>query len=130
MKTGVTIAVLAIAMTGCAVTTSSTKLVRGQERFTPHAEPVCLLRSPLPAGIQHTLVGDVRGGKRTYGSMEEVLSIMGDEARKVGADAIVNLKTRRDANAWSWARPIGNGDGVKLANRADLDCLKLGGELR
>ncbi len=124
------ISILAVLfLAGCAAN-SSTKMVRGQDKFPAHTEPVCLLKSPLPAGVEHTVIGEVRGGKKTYGSMEEVLAVMGKEARSIGADAVVNLKTRRDINAFAWARPVGNGDGVKLANKADFDCIKLGGEFR
>jgi hypothetical protein len=129
MKSAATITLLAIALTGCAAN-SSTKLVRGQNKLQPHADPVCLLKSPLPGGISHTVIGEVRGGKKTYGSMQEVLSVMGNEARSIGADAIINVKTRHDVNAWAWARPVANGNGVKLENKADFDCLKLGGEFR
>lgn len=117
------------ALAGCAAN-SSTKLAKGQQKLTSHADPVCLLKSPLPADISYTVIGEVRGGKKTYGSMEEVLTVMGTEARSIGADAVINLKTRRDIGAWAWSRPVGNGDGIKLANKADLDCLKLGGEFR
>jgi hypothetical protein len=105
-------------------------MVRGQKEFPAHAEPVCMLKSPLPASVDHTVIGEVRGGKKTYGSMEEVLTVMGKEARSIGADAVVSLKTRRDIGAWAWSRPVGNGDGVKLASKSDFDCLKSGGEFR
>lgn len=129
MKTTMAIAAFAVIFTGCAAN-SSTKIAKGQQKMQPHSEPVCLLRSPLPSDIKYSMIGEVRGGKRTYGSMQEILAVMGDEARSIGADAIINIKTRHDMNAWAWARPIGSGDGIKLENKTSLDCIKLGGEFR
>jgi hypothetical protein len=129
LKKTIIAAVAVAALVGCAAN-SSTKLARGHAPIQPHNDPVCLLKHPLPSGIAHTIIGEVRGGKKTYGSMQEVLSVMGAEGRKVGADAIINVQTKHDINAFAWARPIGSGTGVKLANKSDIDCIKMGGEFR
>lgn len=126
----VILAAVAVTLLGGCAARSTTKMARGEVRQAAHSSPVCMLKSPLPTNISYKVIGDVRGGKRWYGSMNEVLPVMADEARGIGADAIINLKTGFDMNAWAWARPVANGTGVKLDNKADLDCLKLGGELR
>lgn len=124
------IIVLTSLVAGCAPT-SSTKLVsRNQELFARHAEPVCFLRSPLPSDIPYTRIGEIRGGKKTYGSVSEIIPLMAEEARSLGADAVVNLNTGQRMGAWAWARPVGTGVAVKLAKRTDLDCIARGGEWR
>jgi uncharacterized protein YbjQ (UPF0145 family) len=55
---------------------------------------------------------------------------MANEARKMGADAVVNLQLGHKIGMIAWARPYGLGTGVKLGNPRDLNCLALGGELR
>ena len=119
-----------VALTGCAAK-STTKLVsKSQEPFARHHEPVCMIRSPLPSNIGYTVVGEVRGGKKTYGSVNEVLPVMADEAREIGADAIINLQTSHQIGPWAWARPVGSGTAVRLNNRGNFNCASHGGELR
>ena len=50
-----------------------------------------MIKSPLPSNIGYTTIGAVQGGKKTYGSINEILLVMADEAREIGADAIINL---------------------------------------
>ncbi len=95
-----------------------------------HAEQVCMLKSALPANVKYTVVGSINSSKQTYGSVNELLPLMAADARKVGADAIVNLNTAQRIGAWAWARPVGTGTAVKLADRKGFDCAGLGGELR
>jgi len=131
-KYGITVfgLLVALVLAGCAAK-STTKLVsKTQESFPRHREPVCMLRSPLPSNIGYTAIGEVRGGKQTYGSINEVLPVMADEAREIGADAIINLQTSHKMGAWAWARPTGSGIGVKLNDKSSFSCASHGGELR
>ena len=91
IKSGIMVLGIALAFTGCAAK-STTKLVsKTQEPFPRHREPVCMIKSPLPSNIGYTTIGAVQGGKKTYGSINEILLVMADEAREIGADAIINL---------------------------------------
>jgi hypothetical protein len=121
--------VLALLLGGCAAR-SHTKLAGGGiAPSNPHGEPVCLVRAPLPSSIEYTVIGEVKGGKRFYGSFSEVLAVMADEARRVGADAVIALKTETDVNAIAWARPVGNGKAIKLKDKSSFDCKQNGGTL-
>jgi uncharacterized protein YbjQ (UPF0145 family) len=72
----------------------------------------------------------VEGSKEFYGSVSEILPAMADEARRMGADAIVNLTTGQRIGLFAWARPVGSGTAIKIANKSDPNCLSAGGEIR
>lgn len=124
----------AFALCGCAARTGTNMGYADPqakaEPPTPHAEPVCMLRAPLPSNIKHKVVGRVESSKQWYGSTDGIITNMAAEARRVGADAVVGMQAGQSIGFFAWARPVGYGMGVKLENRADLDCLKLGGEYR
>jgi uncharacterized protein YbjQ (UPF0145 family) len=88
------------------------------------------LRAPLPENIEYRILGSIKASNRSYGTMSEVLAVMAEDARKIGADAVVNVNTRFRVGAWAWARPIADGTAVSISNKEDFDCVKLGGELR
>lgn len=95
-----------------------------------HAEPVCLLKSPMPSAIKHKLIGEVSSSKQFYGGTEAMVVRVANEARKLGADAIVSFQAGHSIGAFAWARPYAFGNAVKVENRADLNCIALGGEWR
>lgn len=99
-------------------------------KLAPHAGQVCMLRSPLPEGVKHKVVGNINSSKQTYGSVNELLPLMAADARAIGADTVINLNTGQKMGAWAWARPVGTGVAVKLDNPASFNCASAGGELR
>jgi len=120
---------LAFALAGCAA--KSTGVVTDvSQPVIRHSDPVCFLRSPMPSEIKFTVVGNIEGSKDTYGSVNEVLPLMAEEARKMGADAVINFWSGQRIGLWAWARPMGTGTAIKLANKADLNCTAAGGQLR
>ena len=80
--------------------------------------------------MKHEVVGTLDSTKQFYGGTGSIVLAMADEARRIGADAVVNLRTGQKIGFFAWARPYGTGTAVKLEKRDDLDCLKLGGEYR
>jgi hypothetical protein len=123
-KTTYIIAVIALA--GCA-TSRGVQVTAPEARAPGSADPVCMLHTALPANIQLTVLGQVEASKEFYGSVNEILPLMADEARKMGADAVINLDTHQRIGFFAWARPVGTGTAVKLANKSDLNCLSAGG---
>ena len=128
MKPHVVVIAAVLAVSGCAANTSTKYVSKGQAPLPRSVEPVCFVRAPLPSNIDYTKIGEVRGGKKSYGTVSEIIPAMADEARSIGADALINVTTGQRMGAWAWARPVGSGTAIKLANRADLDCLANGGE--
>jgi uncharacterized protein YbjQ (UPF0145 family) len=128
MKT-ILVSITCILLSGCAGRAVNNAVDRGTA-MAPHVEPVCMLKSPLPSSIRYSIVGEINSSQQFYGSSEPLIPLMADEARKMGADAVVNLKLGHKMGMLAWSRPYGLGTGVKLANPGDLNCLALGGELR
>lgn len=120
---------LALALSGCAAK-SNIRPVAGAIPLARHAEPVCLLKSPLPSAYAYKVIGKVNSSKKTYGSVNELLPLIAADARAVGADAIINLVTGQKMGAFAWARPVATGTAVKLADPAAFNCVANGGELR
>jgi uncharacterized protein YbjQ (UPF0145 family) len=89
-----------------------------------------MLRSPLPAGVKGKALAALNSSKRTYGSVSELIPLMANDARNIGADAIINLNTGQKMGAFAWARPVGTGTAVKLENPESFNCVASGGELR
>jgi hypothetical protein len=95
-----------------------------------HDQPVCLLKTAMPASVKHRVVGTVESSKEWYGSQTELYPMLADEARKVGADVVAGMTTAHRIGMFAWARPVGSGSAVKLESRKDLNCAAWGGELR
>ena len=99
----------------------------GSVPYVAPANAVCMIKGPLPPNIQFSVVGSVEGSKEFYGSVNEILPLMADEARKLGGDVIINLETHQRVGLWAWAHPVGNGTAIKLGTKTDLNCLAAGG---
>jgi hypothetical protein len=104
-----------------------------EERDTlkPHNALVCMLNGALPEEIKYVEIGRITATKGTYGGVDEVLQAMADEGRRIGVNAIVELRSRQRGSVLPWrhASPIGNGRLVKLdADSPALDCEKIGGK--
>lgn len=126
----IAIAALALAMTGCAAVREADIRDRNPANIKPHSGPVCLLKSPMPQHVTHENLGLVESYSRFYGSMDPILDALAEEARSIGANAVVRLNPRHKFGLVAWARPFADGQGVRIADPASFDCLKFGGELR
>ena len=120
---------VAIVVGGCAAD-SAVRPAPDYQARPASTNPVCFLRTPLPANIKHRVLGDVTASKEFYGSVSELMPGMADDARKLGADAVINFSGSQRIGLWAWARPVGQGTAVKLERPSELNCAALGGELR
>lgn len=125
----VLVVLVAVALAGCARSRGNIR-AGVQAPTEPHAAPVCFLKSPMPPNIEHSVIGDIGGSKQWYGSAEEVLALMAGDARKMGADALVNVNVAHKIGFFAWARPVATGIAVKLKNKGELNCVVAGGQLR
>jgi hypothetical protein len=126
--------VAAAAIAGCANTAVKTKteLARGAQ-VTSRTGPVCLLAGSLPEDVQATRIGRIKATKGTYGETANLMQPIADEARRVGADAVVELQASTRLKSplpWRVAAPTGDGFAVKFADGAPaFDCVAHGGQL-
>lgn len=96
----------------------STQMAAG--RYPAHTRKVFLTDMPLPASVKYETLGQIDGGKVTTSNTEGLLILMADESRRIGADAVINLKTWRQPSGWSWSAPHGSGEAIKIT---DTNCL-------
>ncbi len=127
----ITAALIAVALlSGCAAVRESDLREHHESRIAPHSGPVCLMKAPMPPQVAHEDLGLIESYSRFYGSMDPILDALAEEARSIGANAVVRVNPRHKMGLIAWARPFADGRGIKLANAAEFDCLKFGGELR
>ena len=81
-------------------------------KFTPHTERVFVTKQPLPSDIDYDFVSTIEVGKIWYGSAGNVLESIGERARELGANAVIDVKTWHQPSGFSWAAPHGSGRAI------------------
>lgn len=118
--------------TGCADAPPAKSSYYSQPVVKGSMEPVCFMRAPLPSGTRYTVLGIVENSNDFGRAANDLIPAMADEARAMGADAIINFWSGQKTVAGQahFARPVASGNAIKLADRASFDCRTAGGELR
>lgn len=123
-------------LTGCVngAVRTKTELAGGRgASVASRTGPVCMLAGGLPDGVHAVSIGKVKATKGTYGSTENLMIPMADEARRVGADAIINLQADQRFKGplpWRYNAPTGAGTAVHFVDQAaPFDCTANGGQL-
>jgi uncharacterized protein YbjQ (UPF0145 family) len=115
---------LLAATSGCAPTTSST--VKGEPR-PAYAGDVVVGQGTLPPSVDYEVVGTVRAKAQSgYDSIETMFPLLADEARKIGANAVMSAQGGRRPTAISWAAPFAEGTAIWVPNEDQRD--KLNGD--
>jgi hypothetical protein len=101
--------------------------------YAPNNGQVCLLAGALPSDDRYEVLGRIKATKRTYGSTDELFPLMARKARKLGADAIINLQADQRFKGplpWRVTSPTGDGSAVKIVSETPrFDCAMSGGRL-
>jgi len=97
-------------------------------KYAPHSNRVYVTSASLPETAKYEVLGQIEVGKVWYGSSDNVLQSLADGARKLGADAVVEVKTWHQPSGWSWAAPHGSGKAVKITEPTSVDFSNLGGD--
>lgn len=97
-------------------------------KYPSHNNFVYLTKSALPADAQYEVLAKLEVGKVWYGSSNDVLQSLADGARKLGADAVIEVKTWRQPSGWSWAAPHGSGKAIKVIESTSVNFGSLQGE--
>lgn len=89
----------------------------------------CLFGGLPPADAQYVQMREVKVKKGTYGSVREILPDLAQQARKIGADAIINYDGSQRFGLFIWrvVRPVVRGMAVKWLGPLPLNCDKMGG---
>lgn len=96
-------------------------------------DKVCFLQGGLPSNVEYFVIGKIKGSRKSYGSTDSVLEVMAKEAKKVGADAVIDVDIGQSFGGfmpWSHVRPKGTGIAVRLkAGQKPLDCASMSGKV-
>jgi len=119
----ITILILAVCLigfvTGCRTTTSATPVQEGVEAWDGE---VFVTQDELPDGIAFEVLGTVEaraGGG--YSAVETLYPLLADEARKIGANAVIETRGGRRPSGFSWSAPFTNGTAVKVESLEELE---------
>lgn len=124
---------LALALTGCAAhspmiikTTTDARQVSAN-KYAAHDKQVFVTADSLPSTAKYEVLGRVEVRRGWYGSADNALADLADGARKLGADAVVEVKTWHQPSAWAWSAPHGSGLAVKIVDPGSVDFAEMEG---
>lgn len=116
--------VFALSLAGCAATSTST--VSSEAKGLPaYTGKVFVTEEALPPGLQFIEVGEVEAEiKSGYESGTKLYPLLAEEARKLGANAVVEVGGGRRPTLLSWAAAFVYGKAIKVENLDELKALK------
>ena len=90
---------------------------------------VCLLRAAPPVGTEYEFRGNLKRGKGSYGSVNDILPLMAHDAIVLGANAIMNYNGSQRFGFWPWrfVRPVVTGTAIRVNNGGVFNCEEMGG---
>lgn len=101
---------------------------QGTSQYSEHNNRVYIITASLPGTVKYEVLANLEIGKVWYGSSKNVLQSLADGARKVGADAVIDVKTWHQPSGWSWAALHGSGKAIKIIKLDNFDMNSIGGE--
>lgn len=113
---------LGLLISGCSSLSSSTP-APGVALPAKAAEgKVFITEAKLPEGTKHKVLGTVEAKHRAgYSGSGDLYPMMADEARKLGANAVVQVNEGRRVTALSWAATYVEGTAVQVDESALKD---------
>lgn len=90
---------------------------------------ICLFTGTPPADYTYTTLKELNYGKGSYGSVNDLLPRVVEDAKAVGADAIMHYNGAQHFGFWPWrfVRPVVTGTAIKWSPARDVDCAGAGG---
>jgi hypothetical protein len=83
--------------------------------------PVLVSREAVPTGIDYKVLGTVKANYRAgYDSAESLYPLLAAEAKKLGANAVVNAKGGRTVTAFSWSAAYVSGTAIRIGDTESL----------
>lgn len=118
---------LSLILASCGGVVTKAEL-RAGPRVAAHNHLVCLV--PGDIGSRYIVLGVIKATKRTYGSVDELNVAIANEARHIGADAVINYQASQRFKGpipWRLTSPTGVGTAVKLMDSGSVDCAAIRG---
>jgi hypothetical protein len=90
---------------------------------------ICLLSGIPPLDVKYTKVGEVKIAKHSFGSVNDVIPLLVDKAKRLNADAIIeyNGSQRFGFLPWQFVRPTASGTAVTWTLPDNVTCESMGG---
>jgi hypothetical protein len=105
-------AAMLLTLTGCSTTASSIVIGSAGPAWEG---PVFISQTAMPEGIEYKVIGTVQADAQVgYDAVVTLYPLLAAEARKIGANAVVNAKGGRRLTAFSWAAAYVIGTAVKV----------------
>ena len=83
--------------------------------------PVLVSQEAVPSGIEYKVLGTVKANFRAgYDRAESLYPLLAAEAKKLGANAVVNTKGGRTVTAFSWSAAYVSGTAVRIGDTESL----------
>lgn len=97
--------------------------------LTPDRASFCFFSQNPPAEAQYTIVKKLKLGKGSYGGVKDILPRFAEQARKLGADAIMEYtgSQRFGFFPWRMVRPVVKGIAIKWVDPQKPNCNEIGG---
>ena len=106
---------VSLALGACAGTSTSNTF--GGSTEPVWAGLVFVSEAALPAEIEYQLIGTIKGEANAgYSGVTTLYPLLAAEARKMGANAVMNAKGGRQIKGFSWAAPYVTGTAVRVAD--------------
>jgi hypothetical protein len=107
---------LILVLAACAArTTTPAPGSEALKTYPAHAKQVRVVRGELPPGTNYEVLGKVKAIEGWYGQLSAAERKIADDARAIGADAVIQVKVWHAPRAFTWAAPHAEGLAVKLA---------------
>jgi len=115
-------AAMLLALNGCSTTSSSKATGPTGAAWDG---PVLVSQSAVPAGIQYKVIGSVQADARAgYDSATSLYPLLAAEAKKLGANAVVDTTGGRRVTAFSWSAAYVKGTAIKVDDPQKLKGLQ------
>jgi hypothetical protein len=88
-----------------------------------NADRICLTEQDLPANTPHVILGAIDKSKVSYGSKDSLYPDMAEEAREMGANAVIQVDDFLAPSWFGWATPHLKGKAVKLDDPSILNSM-------
>lgn len=82
---------------------------------------VLVTQQAVPGGIEYKVLGTVKANFRAgYDSAESLYPLLAEEAKKLGANAVVDAKGGRRVTAFSWSAAYVSGTAITVGDAESL----------
>jgi hypothetical protein len=102
-------------------TTTAAPGAEALKTYPAHGRQVRIVRGELPAGAVYEVLGKVKAIEDYYGELSSAERKIADQARSIGADAVINEKAWHAPRAFAWAVPHAEGIAVKITKPESVD---------